>query len=188
MASATDPNQDDMIAGFAALAIVIHILEAGLPFPVPGIKPGLANVVTLVVIARHGWATAAWVVALRVLVSALLLGTFLTPTFLLSAGGAVASLAGLALLHLINRGCRRRIFSVYGMGMISACLHISGQFVLAYHLFVPHPGLLNLLPILAAASLLFGLSTGWLAQAILRRMPAPPERDSRVLAGAPQKP
>ncbi len=169
-ASATDSRWDGLVAGYAALAIVIHILEAGLPSPIPGIKPGLANVVSLIVMLRYGWALAAWVVMLRVLVSALLLGTFLTPTFLLSAAGACASLFGLGMIQLLHKGAGRNLFSSYGLGMLSSCLHIGGQFFVAYSLFVPHPGLLNLLPILASAALVFGLTTGWLAQKICQSM------------------
>lgn len=159
-----------MIAGYAALAIVVHIFEASLPSPVPGIKPGLANVITLIVLCRHGWAAAAWVVVLRVLVSSLLLGSFLGPTFILSAGGALASLAALALLHAINRQAATPWFSPYGLGMASAFCHIGGQFALAYTLFVPHAGLLTLLPVLASAALVFGLLSGWAATALLARM------------------
>ena len=54
-------SEDRLVAGFAALAIAIHILEAAFPSPLPGIKPGLANVVTLVVYLRHGLRLAAWV-------------------------------------------------------------------------------------------------------------------------------
>lgn len=162
-------QRDGMIVGYAALAIVIHVLEAGLPSPVPGIKPGLANVITLLVLCRHGWRAAAWVAGLRVLVSALLLGTFLSPTFILSTGGAVASLAGLGLLHSLNRVTP--LFSAYGLGMLSACCHIGGQFLLAWWLFVPHPGLLALLPVLGTAALAFGLVSGWLTLRLNRLMP-----------------
>ncbi len=171
MPSATDPRFDGLVAGYAALAIVIHILEAGLPSPIPGIKPGLANVVTLIVLLRHGWTLAAWVVVLRVLVSALLLGTFLTPTFILSLSGACASLAAMGLVHLVQR--RAAVFSAYGYAMPSACAHMLGQFLVAYALFVPHAGLLKLLPVLSAAALLFGLCTAWLAMRIVAAM-APP--------------
>lgn len=171
MRSATDPQLDGLVAGYAALAIVIHILEAGLPSPIPGIKPGLSNVVTLIVLLRHGWALAAWVVVLRVLVSALLLGTFLTPTFILSLSGACASLGAMGLIHVLQ--LRMSVFSAYGYAMPSACAHMLGQFVVAYALFVPHAGLLKLLPVLSSAALLFGVSTGWLAMRILSAM-APP--------------
>lgn len=172
MRSATDSRQDALVAGYAALAIVIHILEAGLPSPLPGIKPGLANVITLVVILRHGWSLAAWVVAMRVLVSSLLLGTFMTPSFFLSAGGACCSLLALGLLWRWNRA-GLPAFGAYGLATLSACSHMSGQFLLAYALFIPHQGLLKLLPVLLAASLLFGLCSGWLALRISQRMPPP---------------
>lgn len=170
MASATDPRYDGLIAGYAALAIVIHILEAGLPSPVPGIKPGLANVVTLIALLRHGWAVAVWVAVLRVLVSALLLGTFMTPTFVLSASGAMLSLAGLGLAQALNLGLGRPVLSAYGLALVAAFLHTQGQFWVAWALFVPHPGLLHLLPVLSAAALLFGLLSGHLASQLELRM------------------
>ena len=40
-------RQDHRIAWLTALAITIHIAESALPSPLPGIKPGLANVVTI---------------------------------------------------------------------------------------------------------------------------------------------
>lgn len=158
-----------MIAAYAAIAIVIHVLEAGLPTPLPGIKPGLANVITLIVLLRHGWAIAAWVVVMRVLASAILLGTLMTPTFLLSAGGAAASVLALGLLSLWNMGASAK-FSVFGLAMASACAHMAGQFLLAWQLFIPHPGLLKLLPVLLSAALVFGLLSGWLADKVSRHM------------------
>lgn len=162
-------QQDALIGWFAALAVVIHIFEAGLPSPVPGIKPGLANVITLVVLARHGLAAALWVGALRVLAGSLVIGTFLTPTFALSAGGAIASLVVLALAAKWNQVAPSNTqLSLLGMGCLAAVAHMSAQFVLAWRLFVPHPGLLSLLPVLLLAALLFGICTGWLANALVR--------------------
>jgi riboflavin transporter FmnP len=61
--------EDHRIAWLAALAITIHILESALPSPVPGLKPGLANVITIAALIQFGWGTAAWVSLLRVLLS-----------------------------------------------------------------------------------------------------------------------
>ena len=41
-----------------------------------------------------------------------------------------------------------------------------------YSWFIPHPGLLTLLPVLLTAALLFGALTGWLAGRIHDRLPA----------------
>jgi heptaprenyl diphosphate synthase len=68
---------DHRIAKLAAFAIGLHLLEAVIPSPLPGVKPGLANIVTLFVLYRFDFATVAWVSLLRVFASSLLLGNFL---------------------------------------------------------------------------------------------------------------
>ena len=77
------------------MAIGLHIFEAVIPSPLPGVKPGIANIVTLYVLYEYGFATAAWVSLLRVFASSLLLGQFLSPTFVLSLCGAIFSLGAL---------------------------------------------------------------------------------------------
>jgi heptaprenyl diphosphate synthase len=167
--SASETSADRLIAGFAALAVVIQVLETSFPSPIPGIKPGLANAVTLIVLLRHGWHSAAWVSALRVLAGSLLTGSFLAPAFWLSASGALCSLLILGLCVQWNR-LPLAPLSVLGLSVVSALAHTSGQFFVAYHWFVPHPGVLHLLPVLMGAALLFGLVTGWATEQILRRL------------------
>jgi hypothetical protein len=58
--------EDHRIARLAAAAIALSLVDAAIPLPLPGIKPGLANIVVLVVLWRYGWGTAAWVSLLRV--------------------------------------------------------------------------------------------------------------------------
>src|SRR3990170_5270477 len=116
-------REDHRIAWLAALAITIHIAESVLPSPVPGIKPGLANVVTIIVLMLFGWSAAAWVALLRVLVGSLLLGTFLSPTFMLSLGGAVASMAVLGVAgRLPGRGA-----GPVGYSGLGAVAHMGAQ-------------------------------------------------------------
>lgn len=159
------PTRDDYrIAWLTALAVAIHLLEATLPSPLPGIKPGLANVITIVVLLRYGWSAAAWVSLLRILVSSLLLGTFLSPTFALSLAAALCSVA---ILGVASRLRWLRLGAV-GYSVLAALAHMLGQFALAYTLFIPHPGLLHLLPVLLTLALLFGVVSGILAHMILR--------------------
>ena len=165
--------EDRLIAGYAALAVVVHVLEASFPSPIPGVKPGLANVVTLVVLQRHSFRLAAWVGALRVLVGSLLAGSFLAPAFWLSAAGAAASLAALGLGSAWSARLPWARLSVFGLSVLSALAHMAGQFAVAYALFVPHPGMLALLPVLMLAALAFGMAGGWLAQQILDRLARP---------------
>lgn len=168
-----EPTREDrLVAGYAALAIVIHVLEAGFPSPVPGVKPGLANVITLIVLLRHSLRLAIWVALLRVLVGSLLVGSFMAPGFWLSSAGATASLTVLALASAWGRAVPAFALTALGLSVLAALAHMAGQFALAYAVFVPHPGLLRLLPLLMSAALVFGLATGAAATAILRHLPA----------------
>lgn len=157
------------IAWLTGLAIAIHILEAALPTPLPGIKPGLANVITILVLIQFGWRTAAWVSLLRVLVGSLLLGTFLSPTFALSLSGAVTSMVALALATRLPGKAPGPV----GFSLIAALAHMAGQFYVAWSLFIPHPGLLNLLPVLMTAALIFGMVSGIICQMILQQISSP---------------
>jgi heptaprenyl diphosphate synthase len=159
-------RDDHRIAWLAALAITIHVAESALPSPLPGVKPGLANVITVITLLMFGWRAAAWVNLLRVLAGSLLIGSFLTPTFVLSLTGALASLFALGVaIRLPGRG-----FGPIGYSLLAAQAHMAGQFAAAYWLFIPHAALLNLLPLLMTAALIFGLVSGTIASHMLQRM------------------
>lgn len=159
-------DEDRQIAWLAALAIAIHILESGIPSPLPGIKPGLANVVTLLVLFRFGWAHAAWVSGLRVLAGSLLIGTFMSPTFFLSLAGAVASMAAMGVLWLMPRNW----VGVYGISILAAVSHICAQLYVAWLLFIPHAMILQLLPILVTAGIIFGIFNAIITLSIQQRL------------------
>ena len=161
--------RDRIIAGYAAIAIAIHLLEAGIPSPLPGVKPGLANIIVLLALIRHGSSAAIQVSLLRVLVGSLVIGTFMTPTFMLSLAGALASITVLVLAARLPR----RLLGPIGLALLAALAHMTAQFLLAWSIFIPHAALLNLLPVLLAVALLSGLATGILAAKLLDRMEKP---------------
>ena len=152
-------SQDHHIARMAALALGLSVLEAAIPSPLPGVKPGLANIITLIVLARYGWRVAAWVSLLRVVAGGLLLGSFLTPGFFLSLSGALCSLGVLA----VSQHLPSRWFGAVTLSIFGAFAHIAGQLLLVYFWLIPHVGLLYLVPIFAAAALLFGTVNGLIA-------------------------
>jgi heptaprenyl diphosphate synthase len=151
--------RDQHIARMAALALGLSVLEAAIPSPLPGVKPGLANIITLVVLARYGWRTAAWVSLLRVLAGGLVLGNFLSPGFFLGLSGAIFSLALLAL----SQHLPQRWFGPVSHSILAAYAHIAGQLLLVYFWLIPHAGLAYLLPIFALAALVFGTVNGLIA-------------------------
>jgi len=156
-------EEDRRIARLAAAAVGLSLVDAAIPTPLPGVKPGLANIITLYVLACHGWQTAAWVSGLRVVVGALLLGHFLAPAFFLSLAGAVVSLAVLALaIHL-----PKTWFGPVSWSILAALSHIGGQLLLARLWLIPHNGIFLLAPILAATVLFFGTMNGLITARLL---------------------
>lgn len=158
--------EDHRIAWLAAAAVAIHVLESLLPSPLPGLKPGLANIITIIVLCLYGWSSAAWVSLLRVFVSSLLLGTFLSPTFMLSLGGALCTILILwPMTKLPGKG-----FSGLGYSIAAAMAHISGQFVIAYLWFIPHHAIWKLFPILLSFAVLVGLVNGIISNKVVKQL------------------
>lgn len=156
-------SEDHHIARMAALALGLSVLEAAIPSPLPGVKPGFANIVILIVLARYGWRTAAWVSLLRVLAGGLLMGNFLSPGFFLSLSGALCSLTLLAFAqHLPTRW-----FGPVSHSILAAYAHMAGQLLLVYFWLIPQAGLAYLLPVFATAALIFGTVNGLIASRFL---------------------
>jgi uncharacterized membrane protein len=166
MRSASEADRQHLIIGLAALAAVIQVLEGALPSPLPGVKPGLANVITLVALLRHGPVVATGVAITRVVAASIYLGTFLSPGFLLSGAGALAALAVGVSLHRVTAGR----LSAIGLAAPMAVGHMSAQLTLAWVLLLPGPGLLLLAPPLLSFALVAGLATGIIADRLMRRL------------------
>lgn len=154
---------DRRIARLAALAIGLTLAEAAIPSPLPGVKPGLANIVILLVLLQYGWRAAAWVSGLRLLAGGLLLGTLFAPGFWLASAGALVSLTVLGLA----RHLPARHFGPVSLSVLAAFGHIGGQLALAAAWLLPAAAVLNLLPVFAAAALIFGTVNGVIVARLL---------------------
>lgn len=163
--------EDHRVARLAAAAIGLALVDAAIPSPLPGVKPGLANIVTLVVLVRHGLGTAAWVSGLRVVAGSLVLGQFLAPGFFLSAIGAAASIAALGLAQHLPA----RHFGPVSLSVIAAFAHIAGQLLLVRAWLIPNDGVFLLTPVFAVAALVFGTVNGLVAARFLADTPTPEE-------------
>lgn len=151
--------EDHHVARMAAAALGLAIIEGAIPSPLPGVKPGLANIVTLIVLSRYGWRIAAWVSLLRVFAGSLLFGNFLTPGFFLSLAGALLSLLVLAFAQHLPK----RWFGPVSHSIYAAFAHIAGQMLVVYLWLIPNAGIAYLIPVFAAAALLFGTVNGVVA-------------------------
>ncbi|OYY49512.1 MAG: heptaprenyl diphosphate synthase [Methylophilaceae bacterium 17-44-8] len=157
--------EDHRVAKLTAFAIGLHLIESAFPSPLPGVKPGIANIVILYVLQRYGIQTAIWVSLLRVFASSLLMGQFLTPTFLLSLSGALMSLMALALANWLPK----RYFSVITLSILAAFAHIAGQLMIVRLLLIPHASVMVLIPVFAVAALFFGFINGMITAKLLNK-------------------
>lgn len=161
----TVTREDRRIAALAAAAVGLTLVEAAIPLPLPGVKPGFANIVTLVVLYQFGWRAAVWVSLLRIVAGGLALGTFLTPTFVMSLSGGLASLLALGLLvHL-----PKRLFGPVGLSVLAAFAHIGAQLGVVSVWLMPGVNLLPLLALFLAAAWLSGLVNGLVVANLLER-------------------
>ena len=167
--------EDRRVAMLAAAAIGLSLAEAVIPSPLPGVKPGLANIVVLIVLLQHGLRTAIWVSVLRVLAGSLLLGSFLSPGFWLSLAGASTSLIVLAVVRYLPR----RIFGPVSLSVLAAFGHIGGQLALAWGWLLLAASIGYLLPVFAAAALIFGAVNGVIVARLLKTWPLAAEGEDR---------
>ncbi len=159
-------TQDDhRVAKLAALAIGLHLIEAVVPSPLPGVKPGIANIVTLYILYRFDFVTAAWVSFLRVFASSLLFGNFLSPTFVLSLSGAMMSLVALYFVQHLPL----RYFGPVSLSILAAFAHMLAQLLVVRFWLIPHAGVAYLMPIFMLAALFFGLINGVVTNILLKR-------------------
>ncbi|MCK8825596.1 Gx transporter family protein [Fuchsiella alkaliacetigena] len=142
------------ISLLVAMAIVMHIVESMLPTSViiPGAKLGLANLIILLTLVLLGYKAGFYVLILRIFISSLLIGTFLTPGFYLSLSGGILSYCLMVLAHKYL-GAK---FSLIGISLIGAVSHNIGQLAMAFIL-INNWSIFYYLPYL----LLFALPTGF---------------------------
>jgi heptaprenyl diphosphate synthase len=127
--------------------------------PVPWLKFGFANIFVLLAIFFFGFIDALTVTVLRVLISCIMVGKFLTPAFFLAmSGGIVSTILMYAFFRLF-----RRYLSLIGVSVIGSFSHSITQLFTAYILFVKHVEVFSLLFIFLLISLLTGIINGMAA-------------------------
>lgn len=152
------------LAMLTAVALIIFVIELQIPplTAIPGIKLGLANIITVYCVYRYKPWEAALVVAVRVIIGAMFAASF--STILYSASGALLCLAGMIPVS--------RLFPklpIWACSMIGAVLHNIGQFT-AVLLTLGSSVVLWYLPYLLLAGIISGLFTGLCAHFVIESM------------------
>ena len=157
-------NKLTQIAILTCIALIIHIVEAQLPplVPIPGVKMGLANAITVLALYLLKKREAVLVVALRVVLGSIFSGSM--SSFLYSLSGSCLSLC--IMLPLSSALPARYM---YLLSVLGAAAHNFGQILTAV-LIAQTPGLFMYLPVLILSGCIAGLFTGICAKAVYERL------------------
>lgn len=153
------------IALWSAAAILLFLLERLVPNPLPWVRLGLANAVTLVVLVRRGPIAATAVLALRLLLGGFFAGTLFGPQFLVATAGGVASLGVMA----VAAAASGRFLSPLGLSVLGAAAHAVAQLAVA-GVWLAGRDVLALLPVFLAVALGTGSAIGLAALVLVRRL------------------
>lgn len=156
-----------VMALLTAIALTIFVVEAQIPslVPIPGVKLGLSNIVTVYAVFVLGPADAAAILAARVILGAVFSGQLMT-LFYSAAGGACAILVTIALRKVVTHR------QLWVAGCLGAIAHSVGQMAMAT-LLSGTVSVLIYLPVMIACSVITGIFTGLCAQFLVERLRLP---------------
>lgn len=149
-----------------ALALALSYFERFLPLqlavPLPGVKLGLANIVTMAALYTLPGGQVLAIVLVRCVLGSLFSGL---------SGLAMSLTGGLLALGVMALARRAPFFSVYGVSILGAAAHNLGQ-VLAAAVMMNSIYTFFYLPFLLLVALLTGLLTGVASASTLRALHA----------------
>lgn len=146
-----------------AIALIFSYVEILIPFNfgIPGVKLGLANVISIISIYLFGPYIALVIVVLRILLSGFLFGNLYS--ILYSLCGGILSIIVMSVIKKTNK------FSLYGVSMCGGVFHNIGQLIVAM-ITVNQMKISYYGPILIVSGMIMGLLVGFLSNQILIRL------------------
>lgn len=145
-----------------AISLVLAYFESLLPVmvAVPGVKLGLANIVTMLVLYRNGFKNAFFFMTLRVVMAGFLFSG-VTGILYSFAGGMLSILA-------MSLAKRFSFFSAVGVSILGAVCHNAGQIIAAL-LVMENAHILYYFPVLCVSGTISGFLTGYLSYFLFQK-------------------
>ena len=170
-------KQITVLALFTTIALAVYYAESLLPpiVPIPGIKLGLTNIITLILIKKATLKDAFLVLLMRILIAGFLFGQAMS--LLYSLTGGILSLVSMYLIYKLLQGQ-----FIFLTGIFGALFHNLGQLSVAM-LLVLSTAPLAYLPFFILSSMITGTFTGLCAHYASKKLPSsvfPPKQDRPV--------
>ena len=152
-----------LMALLTAIALTIFMIEAQIPavVPLPGVKLGLSNIITVFAVFTLGPWEAAAILFCRIFLGAVFAGNF-SSIFYSAAGGLCAILVTILLRKVLANK------QLWVAGSLGAVAHSVGQMAMAI-IITGTPSIAVYLPALVGISIVTGLFTGLCAQFLVNR-------------------
>ena len=153
-----------IMALLTAVALIMFTVEAQIPSPVPipGVKLGLANIITVYAMFTLDPADTLLILLARVLLGSMFSGSMVTLIYSLS-GGLLCYLVMLLLRKLLT------LRQIWVCGVIGAIFHNVGQTLAAIAVYRTL-AVAAYFPLLVVSGIITGLFTGLCAQFLVQRM------------------
>ena len=158
-------NKLTRLSMLLVLGLVLSYLETLIPLnaTVPGIKLGLANMVTMFVMYRYEVKDAAVILLLRVLITGFMFSGLSTIIF-----GITGGIFCMTAMSITKKSSH---FSVIGVSVSGAVFHNIGQLFVAYIIMQNQDILLYYLPYLCVAGIISGVLIGYVSAFVIERFP-----------------
>ena len=154
------------MAMLTAISMIVFLIEAQIPIPIaiPGVKLGVANVITLFALWTLGWREAGAILVVRIFLGNLIVGNMMGMLYSM-AGGVLLCWVVMCLVeaphrpppHLGHEVCLGAVG--HNVGQLAVAVWVSGTAAIALYA-----------PVLLLAGLVTGFFTGQCAQAVLNHM------------------
>ncbi len=153
------------LALMVSFALVLSIIVSSIPVPVavPGVKLGLANIISMIVVIVFGFREGLIVVFLRCLLASLYTGGILI--FLFSISGGILSLVVIAFLYKKFT----KALSITGISIAGAVAHNIGQIFMA-SLVMKEINVFFYLPVLMFSGIITGFFIGLCTMFLLKAL------------------
>ncbi|MEN6389965.1 MAG: Gx transporter family protein [Syntrophomonas sp.] len=161
----TKKKREAVIIILICNAILISLLELiiPVPIPIPGVKLGLANIITIIAIAFLEFKDVLTIVVLRCIVVGVLSKGITALPFSLS-GGLLSALV----MWLVYKKMSK-LFSIKGISIIGAITHNAAQLIVA-SVILRETVVLYYLPVLLISAIITGLITGTISELTVKEI------------------
>jgi heptaprenyl diphosphate synthase len=148
-----------------SIGLVLFVIESFIPLPVPFMKLGIANIVSIIALYIYGIKDSLIVTIFRIIIGSLIVGMFFNPLFFVAIGSGIMAVLVMGFVKLLFKD----VFSPIGVSIGGAFAYNITQLLIYYFLIIKKLEIFNLIPFFFFLSPITGFLTGFVALIVLEK-------------------